>query len=404
MADTVVDANVEVDVELSLSLWGPYYINTSTAIITFIDSARDMAFARTTDKGANWSKTAMENATARHAAVWFDQETPGDAGTLVHLFWLDSGAGEAYYQTVDISDGSKGTKRTVATGLTVSALEQTSKTAITKTVSGNILVSYRTGAQSATLRSDDSGATWDGRTDVFESGENDQLLFFPAATADNDDAVCLFNDAGTPDEVKMKMYDESGNSWSEFGTVVLNVENAGGLRRLFDAAVRHSDSHLLVVGWNEEDATTADLEAADCTVDSIGSPSVSAKTNILTNAAESGYTPGILINQQNGDVRVSYCKGGTYFSLQDVFYQLSQDGMATWDGETAYSENTNDDFRCTAAGRTVGDSGGRFQPAWFNDDLRDVFVNETNDIEFAAVGGSLAHRPVTPQRQALRVR
>ena len=106
----------------------------------------------------------------------------------------------------------------------------------------------------------------------------------------------------------------------------------------------------------------------------------------MTDLAESACA-AVFINQQDDSVYVAYVKGGTWGSAVDAVFKKSSDGMANWAAESSYSEGAADDIRMVHAGRTVGASGGRYQPVFFNDDLNDIFVNLTYDVEIAAAAG-----------------
>ncbi len=392
MADTVVDAFASNDVELSGGTWGPYWTSDQIGAMAFL-SASGYSVRRTTDGGSNWTEHVVDgSASVVHCAAWYDQETPGVVGTILHLAWLDGQGGvgthELYYRDFDISDGTYGSPKVEIIGsLNTGAAEQTNKVGITKTRSGNLIAAYRTQDEDGVERSTDGGATWAARTTVFEAGENDFVLLFPADTGDDDDAACLFLDQ-TGNQLSIKIYDESANSWPNELNVFI-CPHTTGLRRSYDGSVRHSDGHILVSGWDLENNANADLQTADVTPTQ--PPSVTVETEILTDQGGSGGCPGIWINQQTNEVRVVYLKGTDFFGNNiEVFYQVSTDDLTSWDGEVVMSEDGVDDLRSTHAGRTVGDSGGRFQPSWFNDDLNDVLINETNDEVIAAVAGGPA--------------
>ncbi len=190
------------------------------------------------------------------------------------------------------------------------------------------------------------------------------------------------------------MYDDSGDSWTETSIAGSMVDDASHIN--MDGAVRHSDSHVLLAAHSNDDSTTDDLRTWDLTVDSIASPTVTAKANVVTDQAESGQA-AVFINQQADDVYVAYLKGGQWNVTVDVVYHISTDDMDSWGAEQAYSEQAADDVRRVQAGRVVGDDGGRYQPAFYDDDDTDIFVNEVNDIEIA--GGS----PPAAPTKALRL-
>ncbi len=392
MADTLAVDLVFTALDLGNSLWGPYWSDASTGVIVYMDNGADLSFERTTDKGAAWTKTEIQAGNGEHIAVWYDKETPGDTGTLLHIAWLDNvdaaGSEDARYVTVDVADGSVGTIRTVDGTLTVSGFSQENRIAITKTVNGNIIVAFETQTEIACYKSADNFATaGTSIADVYETAaQEDWCLLFPA-DVDAGDACALFmdRDGGA---ITLKMYDDSADSWTETAIVSISPDQ---LYIGMDGAIRHSDKHLLAVFHNNNDTTTDDLKAYDLTVNSIASPTVTAKTDVFTNQAESAQA-AIFINQQNDDVYVTYLKGGTWEATVDVVYHKSTDGMGTWDAESAYSESAADDFRLVSSGRSVGDSGGRFQPAFFDDDDVDIYVNEVNDVEIAAVGGVTTRR------------
>lgn len=382
MADTTVDTTLDGATETSHSCWGPYWSDISTGVIIFRTTNDDVRSARTTDKGATWTIGTINAGTMRFMSAWYDQETPGDTGTLVHVLWMDAAGTDAtFYRTIDVSDGTLGTERTVHTAAvdddgTLNAL------GITKTRNGNLLVAIYadTSPILECYRSTDSGANWTDRADVMES-DNDHVRLFPANTGDDADAAAIFWDKSA-NEISVKMYDDSANSWTETSIdsdAVIDVRDAN-----MDGIIRHSDSHLLIAFHSDADTTGDDLRTYDLTVDSIASPTVTSKTNIFTNQAESAQV-ALFINQQDDEVRLAYLKGGTWQATVDLVFHISTDGMGVWGSEQAYSEAAADDLRLLHAGRSVGDDGGRYQPTFFNDDLLDLFVNEVNDVEIAAV-------------------
>jgi len=379
MADTVVEAAVGGAVGSKALVWGPYYINPTTAIEVYGDASDDLVFRRTVNAGVTWALTSIQSGiNLMRMGVHFDQETPGDSGTLLHISYLDSTSNEARYVTVDISDGSIGTIRLIDSGVTVSTSNSINRMDITKTRNGNLIVAFSTGTEVECYRSVDAGVSWVDRADVFEGvAEEDYVILFPANTGDDADAAAYFWDRSA-DEISVKMYDDSANTWTETSILTSMIDDPTDIS--MDGSTRHSDGFLLGCAHSDEDETTDDFKTWTVNPNSIASPPVVITTNIFTNQGESGMGC-MLIDQQSDDVYVAYVKGNpTFKSTSDVVFHKSTDGMTSWDAEEAYSEGAPDDLRVVQAGRTIGDGGGFFQPIWDNDDLEDLLVNLVNDV------------------------
>ena len=339
MADKSVATAVDTTLD-QIGVFGPYWIDTQKAIIIYSDDGDDLSFARTTDGGDNWSITEIEVGEVRGIASWFDQETPGDTGTLVHVAWLDNSGDDAKYVTVDVDDGTVGTIRTIDSGISVSITAALNRIAITNTVSENIILAFSTQAEIECYKSGDNFATaGTSIADPYETAAaEDWLLLYPANTGDDNDACGIFWDRSA-NTISIKMYDDSGNSWTETAISIGPADNSTYIN--MDGSIRHSDSHLLLAFHSAPDSSSDQLITRDITVDSIASPTITAKTNIFTSQGESAQI-GMIINQQNDDVYVAYLKGGTWLSSTDVVFHKSDDGMGTWGSEEAYSETTDD--------------------------------------------------------------
>ncbi len=391
MADTTVSGDVLGAIDIILGLWGPYWSDESTGVILLIRSGDgDVDAFRTTDKGAAWTRTTVGSGAATHLAAWYDKETPGDTGTLLHITWLDSiGSDACRYNSIDVSDATLGTERVVDSTITLSLTADENRLAITKTVGGNLIVAFSTEAEVECYKSADAFATAGTDIgDVFETAtESDWVLLFPANTADNNDVAAIFWDADQS-TITVKMWDDSvGTTWTESDLSDNMVPDNNHMN--MDGVIRHSDKKLLLAAHNNDDDAGDDIQTWEIAVDSIASPTVTAKTNVVTNQAESAQV-AIWINNQVGqgdtdEVRVMYLKGGTWLSTVDAVFHISTDDMGVWGSEQAYSEAAADDFRLCHAGRQVGDDGGRYQPSFHNDDDTEIFVNEVNDVEIAAV-------------------
>ena len=388
MSDTLVTSAAFAGMTDSPNLWGPYWDSVSTAVITFLDAGADMSFARTTDNGASWALTEIDAGTTQGSAAWYDRETPGNTGTLVHLTWIDTLTDDVYYRTIDVSDASLGTQRTVDGAITSGTLT-TNRIGIAKAVNGTLGICFLTPSELEFLTSTDSGANWTDRADVYEDvGQIDWCLLYPA-DVDPGDFAAIYWDISA-NATSIKMFDSSADTgtgtWTE--TAISGSMNDVNTHRNMDAAVQHSNNHIMLASFNHFNNSTNDLLTWELTVDSIASPTVTARATILTNDATAAGV-GIFINQQNNDVYVFYIAGTAVHSLLDCVYVVSTDGMVNFGIAQTYSEDTEDDLRDVHVGRTGGDDGFRIQATFINDDLNDIFVNETNDVVVASAAAAV---------------
>ncbi len=388
MADTTVDANVHSGLGGGDRLWGPYWIDTQIGYVVFMDAESDISYARTDDGGATWATTEIQAGTVFTVAVWYDRETPGDTGTLLHIAWGDGTANDALYVSLDLSDETLGTIRTVDGTPAFSGSQD--RMAITKLVNGRIICCFvDTAGGNFAFKSAETTAPYfaSAPTSIaafFEAaeGQNDWGLLFPADVDDGDCAGIHWERTGG--DIEVFMYDDSLNTWT-----ITQIDDDALMDSTFrdmDGAIRHSDNHLLLIYHTRADAGALnDLKTVDITVDRIIAVPFTDKDDIFTDVTETSLC-GILIDQQSDDVYVAWVKGNPLFpTTSDIVYKISAGGtMDNWGSEQVYSEASPDDLRAVMGGRTVGDDGGRWQPVWFNDDNNDLLVNLVNDIEIAA--------------------
>ncbi len=395
MADTTVDAAVTTALHAKSLRAGPIWISPSTAYVFYIGQFNTPVYSKTTDGGASWSSpTTISVFTAIKMSVWFDGWTPGDSGTLIHMAWVDNAQHDIKYRTLDTDDDSLGTERTVFNGASFTSVDSWTSAMldITKARGGNLYIGFwgDPDGEFGFYRSTDAGVNWTSRAQLADGNAVDRIILMPGDEADNQDIWCVYWDMSAF-EISLKIYDDSGDSWSETSIV------GGVLVTIFyfqmSASPRHSDNHIILAAWSFTDAVHSDLKVWDIG----GSGSITAKTDVITDQAET-VGVAVLIDQQTDDIYVTYMKGGTWESTVDVFYKKSTDGGSTWGAEQTYSEAAADDVRAVWAGISVGDADGKFQPVFFNDDLNDLFVNVNNDVD---IGGPVIPNKVYQVEQAV---
>ncbi len=382
MADVTISPTV-FNAHLRSVRAGPIWVNTNIAYIFYKGSAASglqLVYVKTTDGGVTWGDEVDINSDSpERISVWYDQWTPGNAGTLIHMTYCEVDDDNVYYRSLDTFDDTLSSEVTVFTG---STFDSTSSWAvatvdIVRARGGNLYIGFwGDGAgEFGFYRSTDDGDNWTSRAQLADGNEADGILLMPGAETDEDDIWCVYWDRSA-NALSLKVYDNSDNSWSET-SIATSVADSNFYYQM-SASPRHRDNHVILVAWSELDAATADLKAWDIG----GSGSITALTNVLTDTNEAAQV-AVLIDQQTDDIYVAYLKGGTWEATVDVKYKKSTDGGSTWGDEQDYSEASADDVRALWAGVSVGLSGGRFQPVFFNNDLRDLFTNRTNDVSIA---------------------
>ncbi len=396
MADVIIDDLVSAALDRREGLWGPYWTSPAIGYVVYNDSI-GIAVQKTTDSGATWTDQDAANepssSNTRSMSAWFDQETKDDSGTIIHIAWVRTTDNDVEYVQFDTATDTFGTIRTVDL-LTIGNTSQDSDVAITKAKSGRVYVAARGNFAADTentdhsMRSSSDGFATNNESEASPySSDEEMILLLYGIDADQDDIVAVVADTFNQ-HLEFWKFDASANTWGAPTAIDTAFEMSGPImranKRFYDATTRHSDEHILLVYWNARDSATGDFKSVDITP---ATPTITGKTDLDTGS--DSFFPSILINQQNDDVYVAYA--GSDANDEDLFadilvyFKLSTDGMGVWGTEQAYGDDL-DDYRITHIGHTVGNSGGRMMPAFFNHDLADILVNDGNDIEIAAAG------------------
>ena len=395
MADITIDALTKVFTNERDCLHGPYWKTPSTGYIVNQDANDDIQVWKTTDSGATWvhqdeagEPTVSNN---RSIGVWYDRETPGNNGNIIHIgYWFVTTS--LKYVQFDTATDTYGTKRTIDTLLGPSQSAR-SDCSVTVSKSGRVYVCARGDFEfdventDHSMRSSSDGFASNNESESSPYSSDEEVVkLFPGADADQDDICAVVYDVINQD-LEFWKFDASANSWSDTA-IDTGVSFTGDEARLykagFDAAIRHSDEDILVAYFTDVDSGTGDFKCAEI---SQATPTITPKTNLHTDIDDSMF-PSILINQQNDDVYVAYAGSDAgdedLLATVQCYFKKSDDGMGTWGTEQTYGI-LNDDITKTSLGRTIGDEGGRIMPVFFNDDLNDTLVNDGNDVQIAGI-------------------
>lgn len=313
-----------------------YVVETDAGVLyqVYMDSANDVMFSKSSDGGKNWAApVTVFTGTAQHLTVWFDKWS-GLAGGLIHCAYSETGGGDVLYRSINTASADAlGTQTTVFAGASIGG--NTPGISITRTLGGNILCcgTIDDGTENFARRSTDVGATWGDIAAVMEAAAGDQIIMAPGFAADNQDAMCFFWDA-SEDEVSVKFYDDSGNSWSEvsLGTGMVELASTTSYPN-WSVAVDLTNTYVIMAAWSATDLANADLR-----IWTVNESAQTEKTNVVLNSTDDQGLCAVSLDTTNGDVYVMYCgtSGGTetWNTALNVYYKVSTDDMATWGSET----------------------------------------------------------------------
>ncbi len=393
MADIQIEAAANSFLHLRSVRVGPVWVDEDTAYVFYSDSLNDLEYRKTVNGGANWAAAeTIKAGTILGASIWFDKWTPGDSGDKIHIAYIETDGDDVLYRNLDTGTDNLSAEKTIFAGASAESGGWTTHCIdITKSRGGNLYCGFwidSDGGENGFYRSIDDGDTWAARTTMADGNAVDPILLFPGDEADNNDIWCIYWDVSNT-EISLKVYDDSGNSWNET-SISLNME-PDNLVFQMSGAQRASDNHVILAAWSELEMATADLMVWDIG----GAASIVAKTDVLTDLTHGAHC-AVFINQQNDDIYVAYLEGSDYEASVGAYYKKSVDGAANWGGAVGLSDDGDDDLRGIWAGHSVGDEGGYFMPAWFNDDLNDLMTTTANAVTLAAAGGVTTRRYSLP--------
>jgi len=298
----------------------------------------DLEYSKSTDGGKSWAvPISLHAGTVISVAVTYDRWSNISAG-LIHCAYTDNGVDDILYRNIDSENSDNlSAETTVFAGSTAISGGALS---ITRARGGNLVVagSIDAGSEDGAWESTDAGATW-GSTiaDPSEGATQDQYLLLPGWNADPQDVMLIFWDASA-DELSVKRYDNSADSWAEasIATGMVDLVATSGFPN-FAAAVDLANSQNVVVAWTNTDTANADLRCWKIT-----DTTITEVTNVVLNGTDDQGLCAIMIDTVSGVWWVAY--GGksdgseTWGTLVGVYGKASADAGSTWGAETNLAE------------------------------------------------------------------
>lgn len=394
-ADVTIDSDV-FDYHWDSHDGGIYWVSNSTGYAIYLDDdgGYDVpCYRKTINAGTSWSSTTRiitTIGTRLCLASWADWETPGDSGSVIYVVTHSySGSVPLEFGYLDTFDDTTDDGINIETlaGTTNTIMDwRTSDVSITKTVGKKLAVAYRAYLNNYGFEtSQDGGNTWLTKSSPWEA-DYDLIKLYPANLSDQDDLWAVFWDT-SENELSLKTYDNSANSWDEDLISANMIDHAGMLYEQWNGDIRHSDGHLIFSAWDEYNTVNSTLKVWDIN----GGDNITSLTDVVEG---SGYFQSdVFIDQVSNRIYISYLKG-TIESLVGVYYQYSDDGGVTWSGEITYS-STVDDHRLLFTAGMKQSFGGRFMPVWYNDDLEYLSTNQLNSINI--VGNTYSSPAIAPE-------
>jgi hypothetical protein len=389
----VADVTIDSAILTSPRLYQRCVATTSafTGYVVFLDTDAGLKYAKTTTAGASWTGPVTIHAgPILMFDICYDGWVSGDSGATIHVAYMESSASlsdNVYYRPLDTNTDTLGTQTTIFAAASIGAPQTGQHVSLQKSRGGNLLchVNVDNGTEVAFRRSVDNGASWTTRAHAYEAAP-DTLILYAGNAGDPQDIWAIYNDASA-NELTLKVYDDSADSWSESAAIVTVVETSSVTEGYYQwsGAVRFSDGHLILAVITERDTATSDFRVFNIN----GTASIAELTAAATDTDDLFY-PQVTIDQTTDDIYLSYTgkRDGSenLGTTVGVYYTFSTDDGATWNAlDTVISETTGNIQQNFAP-----PSGDRFLVVWIVDGVNDALTtNGDNSILFTTVPTSL---------------
>lgn len=353
-------------------------VQTPTGVLymIYVDGGLDVFYRKSTNGGFTWSApVSVYTGSVTALAIWYDRWSGIDAG-LIHMAYAESVTDDILYRSMNTeSSDALGTQTTVFAGGTTASGGALS---ITRARGGNLVVagSIDAGAEDGAWESADVGATWASAiADPSEAATQDQYLLLPGWNADTQDVMLIFWDASN-DELSVKRYDNSANSWAETSIATTMVDNAAANAfRHVDAFVDLANSRNVVAAWSALDAANADLR---CWI--IDDTTITEVTNIVLNSTDDQGLVALALDTLTGYWYAFYAGKSdgseTWGTALSLCLKVSKDAGTTWGAETVLSVYPNNkNIKALLCPPRFSSAFAEPPPcAWYNDQTTDEWV------------------------------
>ena len=395
MADSVIFADSVTGAGVRKMERGIVWTSPTVGYVFFKESATaDFKYTKTTDGGVSWAAAVSISVDINTFSIWYDKWTPGDNGGKIHFAYGRTAASDLTYGNLDTAAADGLTQVIIDAAVTPTGSPDWAW-AVTKARGGNLycggwMTTAGAGADRGFWRSVNGGVAWTKRADVTDGAALDKLLLFPGNEADDQDVYCAYVD-DSAQEVTLKVYDDSGNSWSE--TVIAALSGAPGESNpVIAGGIKDSDNHLMLMIQVVPNGSAGDIEFWDIT----DAATMVQRTDVATHNDFLGTA--ITIDQENGVIYAVYVRNPAPFNVADIFYKTSPDGGVTWG--TAIRFNDSPASAGTVIGGmwtdlSIGAASGRFMPCWIDEGPADLMTNVTNSVVILPPAGTPVPPPVT---------
>jgi hypothetical protein len=343
----------------------------------------DCRYRKTTNGGASWgSPVIVDNQVdCIGIAVWYDQWTPGDTGSLIHIVTMDSGDDDLFYNSLNTANDTLGssTARAVepVASTTASYAQNANRPNITKTTDGTIYVVADDGnGTGSTIRQCASNCTitanWTDAGTPPQGNADSWSMLMPVA---NDDVMLINRSTGAV--IRYSVWD--GTSWTSFQ----NIAASAPQNTTYDvamAATLNTDSGDVYLAYvaDADNFTTADHDVRTAVY---SGGSWTDATNVVTNTSRGIHQVAISRDQNTGNIYVAYSARAVIgtAATSSVYWHRSTDSMSTWGSENGPVNSTPGDFYGMDMNLMSYD---RIYATWYDNvtAVRDIFGETIADI------------------------
>lgn len=304
----------------------------------YVDTASDIQYKRSFNNGTTWSTASTFSGaqTITQLSVWYDGWSGINDGHI-HVAWVDSVLDDVVYKRLNTVGNTTSSAVSASTALSTATNGALS---ICRARGGMLYIAWNIdgGTETFFVTSSNTGSTWGTGSNPNEA-TTDSYILMPGYNADANDMHLYFWDHSA-NEISVKRYDASANSWAETSITASMVEQLQSVAFPHFAAFPDLDnSRNVLAAWSAVDTANARLSC--WTVDDTTSTKLTDivplsvdDQGLVALGVDKGVTPNVWYAFYGGKTDGSE----VYLTNIHIYYKTSSDAGSTWGSETRLTD------------------------------------------------------------------